>query len=615
MHHRYFGRVGVIILLGLFLLPFAAAPRAEAALAARDVLIKASGQGATVYYLAADGKRYVFPNEKTYLSWFSGYSAVQTVSPADLMSWPLGGNVTYRPGVRLVKITTDPKVYAVAKGGVLRWITDEFTASRLYGVNWNQQVDDVPDAFFVNYSIGAPIAAPSEFSPAVETAQALSINADLGIAGGSGAPVSDTWPGVNGPAVANCQPGDGWTCSAWSACGADGVQTRTCGITYGCVAVTDPKPQESLSCIVAQAPSYTSGGGASVSSVPLDALTQAGSVVGGSAQILAKFKFTAQFEDLKITKLSFAVAAPAAVTALSLYEGGQLVGGPANVDGAGNAFFSNLSVIVPRNASETLAVSGAMNSVGPSGALTGSNALITLKDTAGPYSFEVRGASLGSSTLITALPNGDQAGNDKILRKTVPTVSLAPLPNSVLTGGTVVASRFTVSADPAGDVAVKTFTLDVQKPLGVGLAPSGDSSHTAVRRVGSSEGLIGHSSASAGCAAGAGTDCIIRSMIDTEEDVAAGSSQTYDIRLEVSGPLAVGDSLSSVLLGDDTLLTGVLSPGSAADQAAVAGTDVNFAWSDQSAIPHSPSSPGSSADWASGRYVQSLPTDSQALSK
>ncbi len=129
------------------------APSASAAAQAGD-LIKMDGLS-SVYYLGADGKRYVFPNETTYFSWYSDFSSVKTIPQDELESYPLGSNVTIRPGTYLVKITTDPKVYAVEKGGVLRWIPDEATAKTLYGDNWAQRVVDVPDAFFTNYTISS----------------------------------------------------------------------------------------------------------------------------------------------------------------------------------------------------------------------------------------------------------------------------------------------------------------------------------------------------------------------------------------------------------------------------------------------------------------------------
>ena len=65
--------------------------------------------------------------------------------------------MTYRPGAKLVKIQTDPKVYAVSRNGVLHWVKTEALATALYGANWNTRVDDVPDTFFTNYTVGTPI--------------------------------------------------------------------------------------------------------------------------------------------------------------------------------------------------------------------------------------------------------------------------------------------------------------------------------------------------------------------------------------------------------------------------------------------------------------------------
>lgn len=114
-------------------------------------LIQAAGSDA-VYYLGEDNKRYVFPNEKTYKTWYADFSQVQVITAEQLASYQIGGNVTYRPGTRLIKITTDPKTYAVEPGGVLRHVASEDIAKSLYGDNWAQLIDDVPDVYFINYS-------------------------------------------------------------------------------------------------------------------------------------------------------------------------------------------------------------------------------------------------------------------------------------------------------------------------------------------------------------------------------------------------------------------------------------------------------------------------------
>jgi len=142
-------------------------------------LIKASGPA--VYYLASNGKRYVFPNENTYKSWYSDFSSVKTISDAELASYQIGGNVTYRPGSKMVKITSDPKVYAIDASGKLRLIVSETVAVSLYGANWAKMVEDIPDAFFINYTIGQSIYSLSDFNPTNARTTASSINFDKGL--------------------------------------------------------------------------------------------------------------------------------------------------------------------------------------------------------------------------------------------------------------------------------------------------------------------------------------------------------------------------------------------------------------------------------------------------
>jgi hypothetical protein len=142
---------------GLLALPGAAS---AATLASGD-LIKASGPA--VYYYGSDAKRYVFPNENTFFSWFMDFSSVKTITDAELAAVQIGGNMTMRPGTKLVKITTDPKVYAVTKCGTLHWVESESVAISLFGSDWARRVVDVPDAFFVNYSVGSSI--PSAVHP------------------------------------------------------------------------------------------------------------------------------------------------------------------------------------------------------------------------------------------------------------------------------------------------------------------------------------------------------------------------------------------------------------------------------------------------------------------
>jgi len=136
------------------------------------------GTGDTVYYLASNGKRYVFPNSKTYFTWYTDFKTVKQIPDGTLSTIPLGGNVTYRPGIKMVKITTDPKVYAVDQGGFLRHVASEQLAETLFGLAWKSRIDDVPDAFFVNYRVGTQIQTASDYNPANVATQTTTINQD-----------------------------------------------------------------------------------------------------------------------------------------------------------------------------------------------------------------------------------------------------------------------------------------------------------------------------------------------------------------------------------------------------------------------------------------------------
>jgi plastocyanin len=131
-----------------------------------------------VYYVGADGFRYVFPNQKTYDTWYANFDSVKFISDAELAKIQIGGNATYKPGMRMIKIDSDPKTYAVSNGGVLRHVSSEAVAIALYGATWNKQIDDMPDGFFTNYSIGTAITTASDFNIAEVKAVATSINVD-----------------------------------------------------------------------------------------------------------------------------------------------------------------------------------------------------------------------------------------------------------------------------------------------------------------------------------------------------------------------------------------------------------------------------------------------------
>lgn len=123
-------------------------------------LIKGSG---SAVYLYVDGKRFAFPNEKVFFSWYQNFDTVTAISDQEMSAIPLAGNATYRPGKQLVKMTTNPKVYAINEGNVLHWIPSEALAIETFGKDWAQMVHDVPDTFFSDYNVGININSSSDY--------------------------------------------------------------------------------------------------------------------------------------------------------------------------------------------------------------------------------------------------------------------------------------------------------------------------------------------------------------------------------------------------------------------------------------------------------------------
>lgn len=136
----------------------------------------------TVYYYANDGRRYVFTNERLFFTWYTDYDELQVVNAETLASIPIGENITYKPGVKMIKFPSDPKVYAVARGGTLRWVTTDQIARLLYGNDWYiNDLDDVSEAFYLNYTVGEDIDQEGDYFPYYERYNTNTLATDLGL--------------------------------------------------------------------------------------------------------------------------------------------------------------------------------------------------------------------------------------------------------------------------------------------------------------------------------------------------------------------------------------------------------------------------------------------------
>ncbi|MCX6740012.1 MAG: hypothetical protein NTZ49_02165 [Candidatus Parcubacteria bacterium] len=132
-----------------------------------------------IYYYAADGKRYVFPNADVYKSWF-GSAQIEKIKQEDintLYKTALGGSVTLRPGT-LLKSATLLDTFVVEKNGNIRPVTDLKILIKYYGNDWEQYIVELPDYYFSLYQIGKPIKTAGDFP---EISADITIDKDKGL--------------------------------------------------------------------------------------------------------------------------------------------------------------------------------------------------------------------------------------------------------------------------------------------------------------------------------------------------------------------------------------------------------------------------------------------------
>ncbi|MFA5853870.1 MAG: hypothetical protein WC866_02160 [Patescibacteria group bacterium] len=388
----------------------------------------------------------------------------------------------------------------------------------------------------------------------------------------------------------------------------------------------------------------SSSGAMTYALAPDDVESEAGLVIGGTTAVLAKYRFTAQTEDLKLTKVRMDMVqsgSEAALQSMSLYEGSTLIAGPVSVSSSGTADFSSFALVVPKDSSKVLTVKAQLSSVGPSGTVSGANLAVILCDGSGAGdctgdtgTYEVRGTSAGSSTLDTTGDSGDITARTKILRKTKPTFINASLPTSTLSNGSQVISHFTITADAAQQVSFKklTFSLSLNDAGGTDMSATTTVSDSMIREVGQGSNIAGVSDIGS-CVAVTSATCTLRVTFTDEQTIAAGASKSYEVLVTVAGADTSGESISTSLLGDTTLITGELDRGvpftfpntaylSIDDLDGSGEIEHNFIWSDNSSIPHSDtvdtdmSADGAgSNDWMNGRYVKILPSDTQTMTR
>jgi hypothetical protein len=292
-------------------------------------------------------------------------------------------------------------------------------------------------------------------------------------------------------------------------------------------------------------------------------------------QEIAQIKLTAINDSINLTEINFvntssSTAAMATDTAdsliseISLYDGTALIDSTTLVAGAGT-FMTENKVIVPANGTKTLSVKVKLNNIV-------NDATATNKD----IRFAITTVdSKSSAGTLTADQAAVTIANNIRVRKTIPTVTLMALPETLLTAGDHVVSKFKVTADANGDVELNKVVLTTT--LG-GAATVAATTSNAVKINGSSKAISSYYAGG-----------LLTVTFTTTETISAGTSKEFEILTTITGGVD-GDSVTTKIVEDTSY-----------------GTTGSFEWSDGADIL--------SQTVSNGHRVKGLTTSTQTISK
>ncbi len=223
-------------------------------------------------------------------------------------------------------------------------------------------------------------------------------------------------------------------------------------------------------------------------------------------------------------------------------------------------------------------------------------------NTALDNTFRAVNSAGGSITVPTTSVVQTLASNGTFyVRKSIPTFAMVPTNNSVPSTGSPL-YKFSISADPAGAIEWTHLVFNI-----------GTSTITGVTNFYLTDDASGNNllDSTSNSATTTGTTVTVDLTKNAQQakyqQVAAGSTKTYDLYGTVSGYGATGSTLTISLAADG----GVATNGSAdGTSPAVSGTP-NVIWSDRSASGHSVST----FDWTNGYLLKNFTSNALSYSK
>lgn len=355
---------------------------------------------------------------------------------------------------------------------------------------------------------------------------------------------------------------------------------------------------------------------------PSDDEVDAGIVVAGGERVLAKFRFTAENENMTLNKLKILVNTTNSATATSttsgkyvprikLFDGSTQIGAAdgyvvaASGDNAGVVEIQNLGWVLPQDSTKTLVVKGVLASIDRIDRPMGQSLFAHLQSSG----FEAVGAASGDTdTTITA-----RSGNEKVVYASAPSFTSLTGPSQLSATNVF---TFKLKADGA-KFAWKQVQFKVVltgATMSAVDANPGTNGNVTLKRVGASSNLniasaFSSTSTSTGeQAAIVGTTGYVSLLLNTEEEISAGAEQAYELTLPSVTQIDTGDQLQLSIQKTETTLVNATtlsdvrsSLGTATDAAP------SFVWSDTTADNTTAVHSDSTKDWANGVYVKIIP--------
>lgn len=342
-------------------------------------------------------------------------------------------------------------------------------------------------------------------------------------------------------------------------------------------------------------------------------------IAGSSMKKVGSFRFTAQNSSFNVEEIKVKIPANAATSvsavvlkykntagtdvttssALTLSSGAQT---------HATATYTGLSAYIPQNTERDIDVYVNVTTV-EAGASTGAAITATLDADEGFKATDSAGTS-DTSLNASDLASSDTSGKGTLyVRKSVPTLEAVALDSTTLLAGSNIAiARVKVTANAGGDIGWKKLSFTVNKTAAITL---GATTTMKLYNMASNTEILGTFGTTTGDLLG-GNDSLsgltsgnLTFVATSEEQIAGGSSVTYELRTTVGG-LASGSNSVSVSIANPTTS---ISTGTASAVGITVASTPSFTWTDRSASAVSGGSvhSESTSDWTNDYLVKTLP--------